>query len=60
MSISLNGENDMMDIEEDMLRRYNQDSILDNLLPPSASQSILTQELEVETRRGGRRRTGVW
>lgn len=50
----------MMDIEEDMLRRYNQDSILDNLLPPSASQSILTQELEVEARRGGRRRTGVW
>jgi len=47
----------MMDIETDMLQRYTQDSILDDLLPPSPNQSLLAQELDVETRRGGRNPT---
>ena len=46
-----------MDIETDMLQRYTQDSILDDLLPPSPNQSLLAQELNVETRRGGRNPT---
>ena len=46
-----------MDIETDMLQRYTQDSILDDLLPPSPNQSLLAQELDVETRRGGRNPT---
>lgn len=43
-----------MDIETDMLQRYTQASILDELLPAEPNRSLLGQELEVESRRGGK------
>ena len=42
-----------MDVETDMLQRYTQESILDDLLPAVPDRSLISQELEVETRRGG-------
>lgn len=42
-----------MDVETDMLQRYTQESILDELLPAQPDQSLVAQEVEVEARRGG-------
>lgn len=50
----LNGMENL-DAETDMLQRYTQYSMLDDLLPAQPNQSLINQELEVETRRGGNR-----
>ena len=38
-------------METDMLQKYTQQTIVDDLLP--AESSLLSQSMEVETRRGG-------
>ena len=40
-------------METDMLQRYTQQSIVDDLLPPESNLPLLSQEMEIETRRGG-------
>ena len=54
LNVSLNPQDELMDVETDMLQRYTQESILDELLPAQPDQSLVAQEMEVETRRGGR------
>lgn len=53
MNISLDNRDELMDVETDMLQRYTQESILDDLLPAVPDHSLIAQELEVESRRGG-------
>ena len=40
-------------MESDMLRRYTQHTLVDDLLPSESNIPLLSQEVEVETRRGG-------
>ena len=54
LNVSLNQQDELLDVETDMLQRYTQESILDELLPAQPEQSLMAQEMEVETRRGGR------
>jgi hypothetical protein len=53
MNVSLDNRDELMDVETDMLQRYTQESILDDLLPAVPDRSLIAQELEVESRRGG-------
>lgn len=52
MNVSLDNRDELMDVETDMLQRYTQESILDDLLPVP-DHSLIAQELEVESRRRG-------
>ncbi|KAK8803879.1 hypothetical protein WA588_005769 [Blastocystis sp. NMH] len=52
LNVSLNQQDELLDVETDMLQRYTQESILDELLPAQPEQSLMAQEMEVETRRG--------
>lgn len=58
LNVSLNQQDELLDVETDMLQRYTQESILDELLPAQPEQSLMAQEMEVETRRGGKERGG--
>jgi len=49
MNVSLDNRDELTD----MLQRYTQESILDDLLPAVPDRSLIAQELEVESRRGG-------
>lgn len=42
-----------LDMESDMLQRYTQHTIVDDLLPPESTLPLLSQEVDIETRRGG-------
>ena len=42
-----------MDMESDMLQRYTQHTLVDDLLPPESTLPLLSQEVDIETRRGG-------
>ena len=53
MNVSLDNRDELMDVETDMLQLYTQESILDDLLPAVPDRSLIAQELEVESRRGG-------
>ena len=53
MNVSLDNRDELMGVETDMLQRYTQESILDDLLPAVPDRSLIAQELEVESRRGG-------
>lgn len=53
MNVSLDNRDEVMDVEMDMLQRYTQESILDDLLPVVPDRSLIAQELDVESRRGG-------
>ena len=57
LNVSLNQQDELMDVETDMLQRYTQESILDELLPAQPDQSLVAQEMETVTRRGG---NDVW
>ena len=40
-------------MESDMLRRYTQHTLVDDLLPADSTVPLLSQEVDIETRRGG-------
>lgn len=42
-----------LDMETDMLQKYTQQTIVDDLLPAESSLPLLSQSMEIETRRGG-------